>query len=468
MALQKWHDSKQETMSRYLYILLIIGGFITVNSAFSQTPFSGEIKELGDQHANIVLEYFKEDSWKNLLNKPIDTDGKFSFPVTFDHNGQYRIRLTTDPKRWGDFIVVVADIPKDGIRFTLNYRDLQGRPISINESDEQRAYEILMNEYNRLTLNTDSLNRREMKYLTREKEFFATCERMNTEYPKTYTGEILSRLLRTPIAPGWNAGQPIADSILDFNVKHAMDMIPFGNEDILNHIGFVRKLNLLYDNCSTNDQQIRDYVDLVMSKSLINDNVSAFVFRFVLDQMIDHKNEVGLSYLITWYAGDCSENDLVPEATKNLLKALANCEPGKKIELMSLPDLTGKKVAMSEVFSKNKITLLFFWKSSCSHCKEFEPILENLYRQYHPLGIEVYAIGTDKVQTDWEKEVASQNPVWPSVFLAYDNRKDFSKRFPVPSTPTIIAVDGNGVIIRRLIMRSKLEQALKEMLNDIH
>jgi len=56
---------------------------------------------------------------------------------------------------------------------------------------------------------------------------------------------------------------------------------------------------------------------------------------------------------------------------------------------------------------------------------------------------------------------------WPSVFLEYAARKDFSKRFPVPSTPTIIAIDQNGKILRRLVQRSKIESIILEMFEEI-
>jgi thioredoxin-related protein len=83
------------------------------------------------------------------------------------------------------------------------------------------------------------------------------------------------------------------------------------------------------------------------------------------------------------------------------------------------------------------------------------------------MGVEVYAIGSDKEEADWRKKATELNAPWKSVFLSYDSRKDFSKKYPVPSTPTLIAIDANGKVLRRLIMRSKLEIALDEMLELI-
>jgi thiol-disulfide isomerase/thioredoxin len=192
--------------------------------------------------------------------------------------------------------------------------------------------------------------------------------------------------------------------------------------------------------------------------------MTTYAFKFLLDKMISFRNEPGLSYLITWYADDCTEEGHMEENTRNLLIALDNCKPGKTIEFLTLPDANGKMISSKKVFAENKVTILLFWRANCSHCKEFEPKLEEYYAQYHSKGLGVFAIGTDKTKDEWLVQDKLNESPWSSVFLAYDQRKDFSKRFPVPSTPTLIAVDQNGVVLKRLITRSKIETEIKELL----
>jgi len=56
--------------------------------------------------------------------------------------------------------------------------------------------------------------------------------------------------------------------------------------------------------------------------------------------------------------------------------------------ISNLPGPDGQLISLSEVCAKNKLALLPFWRSTCSHCKEFEPVLAELYKKYHPLGVE--------------------------------------------------------------------------------
>ncbi len=424
------------------------------------------IHSLPSTNINCIFEYFQEESWKNLTSKSFEQGEKILFSIKFNHTGQYRIRLSSDPERWGDFIVDTSKNNEPAVSIDVNYTDLKKQPLRINSSKENDAYCLLMTAYNNFSLNPDSLGRKSLNYLQREKEFFMLCEKIRTDFPGTFSGDVLTNVLGSPIAPIWKWPNPAVDSLLVYNAKHALDNLQLTNQDVFHHIGFVRKLNLHF-NYFFELRITEQYIDQLMVKALADDYAASFMFKFLLDKMIQYKEENGLAYLITWYSTDCAESEMMNDATKNLLQALEKCKPGNQVEMLTLPDISGKQISMAKLVEKNKITLLLFWKSSCSHCKEFEPVLEELYKKYHPLGVEVYAIGTDKQQEAWQAELENRTPPWPSVFLSFSARKDFSKRFPVPSTPMLIAIDQNGKILRRMIMRSQLESILDEMLLEV-
>jgi thiol-disulfide isomerase/thioredoxin len=446
--------------------LLILSCTVLQTLSFAQIKFEGTISSLPPSGAKLILEYFSEDSWKHLISKELDATGNFTLNVTIGNSGQYRVRLGSDPERWGDFMLNAKQLPAQGLTLRCDYKELRKQPIRVEPSKEHDAYALISPAYNKLSLNPDSLDRKGLAFLTREREFFELCDRVKREFPETITAKMVCDLLGAPITPEWKNATPQLDSIRSFNAAHAFDRIPFTNPDIVHHIGFIRRLNLLFDYYQSQNRVV-DYIDKLMARALLDDHISAFAFRFLLEKMIDYKNEEGLSYLITWYSQDCSENTLVAQETKNLLLALEHCKPGNSIEFLTLPDPTGKRISMKEVASKSKITLILFWKTSCSHCREFEPLLQELYAKYHTQGLEVYAIATDKVEDVWRGEMKAMPADWPSVFLEYAARKDFSKRFPVPSTPTIIAIDQNGKILRRLVQRSKIESIILEMFEEI-
>jgi len=429
-----------------------------------QTLFSGTISQVPPPvNGNVILEYWKDDGWKQLANLPINPEGLFSGNVVFPHRGQYRVRLSSNPNKWGDFIVNPNTLPQAGISFKVSFNDLAARPIRVLDDTENAAYVELMAEYSAMLSRTEVLKEKPLEKLREEKSFAERCGVIKEQHKGTFAADIVASIFYKINAPAWNVEPLVMDSVITFNMDHGMDKVPFLNPEILNHYALVRTLNEFYYPFNEKNKAPQ-YIDEVMMKGSGDDVVNAFLFKFILDKMIDYKCEDGLAYLITWYATDCTENSLVSDATKNLLKALENCKPGNTIQSLTLPNLKGEMVSMESIYKKNKVTIIMFWRGNCSHCKEFEPMLEDIYTRYHSMGLEVYAIGTDNEEKPWRDQATLNNSPWPSVYLARESRKDFNKKYPVPSTPTLIAVDENGVILRRLIMRSKLEDVLKELL----
>jgi thiol-disulfide isomerase/thioredoxin len=429
-----------------------------------QTAFSGTISQIPPPvNGNVILEYWKDDGWKQLSNIPINSNGAFTTNVQFIHRGQYRIRLSSNPNKWGDFIINPSTLPKTGISFNVAFNDLASRPIRVIDDKENVAYVELMAEYSAMLARTEGMKEKPEEKLREEKAFSEKCGQIKELHKGTFAADVVASIFYKLSAPAWEIKPFVLDSVISYNMDHGMDKVPFLNPEILNHYALVRTLNEYYYPFNERNKAPQ-YIDEVMMKGSGDDVVNAFLFKFILDKMIDYKCEEGLAYLITWYATDCTENSLVSDATKNLLKALENCKPGNTIQSLTLPNLKGEMVSMESIYKKNKVTIIMFWRGNCSHCKEFEPLLEDIYSRYHSKGLEVYAIGTDNEEKPWRDQATLNNSPWPSVYLARESRKDFNKKYPVPSTPTLIAVDQNGVILRRLIMRSKLEDVLKELM----
>lgn len=446
------------------FFLLMTLLFIAINQiAHAQTSVAVKVNGLQAPTVTMIVEYFAEDNWKNLQTIKDPQNGTYAGKVTFPHDGQYRFRFSSDPKRWCEFLIVRKDLPANGIELTLDYTQLKGHPVKLYDSAEQNAYMELIPRFNDITINKDSLDRFALEYQLREQSLATLCEELARKYPNTFTANLIAKVASVPLFKGDAAHAQNPDSLIKFSSMHVMDNIPINHPDILHHIAFIRRINIAYMYFDKTKQP-QAYIDALMKKALVNDGMTTYMFKFLLDKMITFRNEPGLSYLITWYADDCTEEGHMEENTKNLLTALDNCKPGKTVEFLTLPDVNGKMISSKKVFQENKVTILLFWRANCSHCKEFEPKLEEFYAQYHEKGLGVYGIGTDKTQEEWAVQDKLNDSPWPSVFLSYDQRKDFNKRFPVPSTPTLLAVDSNGVVLKRLITRSKIESEIKELL----
>ena len=44
---------------------------------------------------------------------------------------------------------------------------------------------------------------------------------------------------------------------------------------------------------------------------------------------------------------------------------------------------------------RSQVTAVLIWESTCGHCKKELPKYKELYKEWHPKGLEIYAIGND-------------------------------------------------------------------------
>lgn len=81
---------------------------------------------------------------------------------------------------------------------------------------------------------------------------------------------------------------------------------------------------------------------------------------------------------------------------------------GNRIPNIVLPDTTQQNwVSLYDV--EAEYTLVSIWESTCGHCKKEIPKLEELYNEWHPKGLEIFAIGNDFEPEPWLKFVREKN-----------------------------------------------------------
>lgn len=104
---------------------------------------------------------------------------------------------------------------------------------------------------------------------------------------------------------------------------------------------------------------------------------------------------------------------------------------GQRVPNIILPD-TSQQVWKSLYDVDSEYTLLSIWESTCGHCKKEMPKLMELYEEWHPKGLEIYAIGNDFEPEPW---------------LDYVRKKDIKDWIHVSDNPQINASDSATALI---------------------
>jgi alkyl hydroperoxide reductase subunit AhpC len=132
---------------------------------------------------------------------------------------------------------------------------------------------------------------------------------------------------------------------------------------------------------------------------------------------------------------------------------------------ISLISTDGNNKSLSESIAAGKCTLLLFWSSECSHCREEMPSIKSLYQRYHSRGLEIYAVSLEQDKDKWLSYITKHNLLWTNV------RNDFSlpinpaMEYVVLSTPAMILIDSKGKVVHRFVPKSKVEKYVSALLD---
>ncbi len=156
----------------------------------------------------------------------------------------------------------------------------------------------------------------------------------------------------------------------------------------------------------------------------------------------------------------------LPEAValSKILKAAADCKPGKRIENFEQSDMAGHKVTLGS-FSGNYV-LLHFWESTDPVNRIMVSDLFPIWDKYQKRNFKIISIGmeTHATKEQWLKTIASKKLKWTHLtdFKGYLNTA--ALQFGVLKTPSYFLVDPAGKIVRKLDDVRKLGDYLEKIL----
>ena len=158
-----------------------------------------------------------------------------------------------------------------------------------------------------------------------------------------------------------------------------------------------------------------------------------------------------------------AENVILKE-TKEVVALIKSLQPGNQAPDFVQNDPNGNPIKFSDIYSKNKLTMVDFWASWCGPCRAFNPELVKIYKKYHKKGFEIIGVSHDQDHGKWVKGIADDNLTWPQVsdLKYWDN--EVGKMYYVRYIPQNIFVDQNGVIVGRQIDKPEVDKFIEDYL----
>lgn len=474
--------NKKQLKSLILYFLVYsLFTLFSINELSAQVNCKGKIENLPPNvKKKIAVEYWTDDWWMEMDTISLNADNSFEKSIPNKHL-QARFRIWGRANKWIDFLVPQNPDKDFVLDFgIMDYNKMNGGPARLS-GQENEAYFDLMTTSQECQLLNDSLESITAKTSLQIASFKNKldesrrilndkCKKISLTCKGSFIGDVLANILYyTSKNDLINDSKDILFSDQVFDRKHFLDNVPFNDKRVLSHISFIKKLYTYSQLFPKSDSlQLISFVDRLMNKRQGNEEVNAWIFHYLLFKFVNEKDEISLNYLLRSYSDDCAlEEHNSDKSVKTLISALKNCEVGKTAFKMFLPDTSGNNTSLANIALNNKLTLLFFWRSDCSHCREFEPELVKIYNKYRGLGLEIIGISMDISEASWKKYLLSNPMSWINLHIAtFEQRSQIRNNFPVPATPTLIAVDKNFTVRSRLINRVALEKYLDQELKN--
>ncbi|MBR9860644.1 AhpC/TSA family protein [bacterium] len=130
---------------------------------------------------------------------------------------------------------------------------------------------------------------------------------------------------------------------------------------------------------------------------------------------------------------------------------------------IKLPNPEGDSIELHSL--KGKVVLIDFWASWCGPCRQENPNVRALYKEYHDKGFEIYAVSLDKNLAQWEAAIQKDQLPWLHVSDLMAWNSSAARLYDVHSIPQTYLIDKDGRIYKVGLRSHDLEPVLDYLLN---
>ena len=122
----------------------------------------------------------------------------------------------------------------------------------------------------------------------------------------------------------------------------------------------------------------------------------------------------------------------------------------------------GESISLYDI--KGKVKLIDFWASWCGPCRGENPHVVEIYKEYHPKGLEIFGVSLDNNKEAWVKAIADDGLVWKHGSDLKGWQSAPAQLYSVSGIPHTVLLDENNNIIAKNLRGDELKQKIAELL----
>jgi len=136
---------------------------------------------------------------------------------------------------------------------------------------------------------------------------------------------------------------------------------------------------------------------------------------------------------------------------------------GKKAPDFTMNDVDGNPVSLSSKLGP-KLLLVDFWAAWCGPCRQENPNVVKVYKEFNKKGFDVLGVSLDQKKEDWVKAIADDNLTWTHVSDLKYWLNEAAGMFAVTSIPSNFLLDETGTIVGHNLRGEDLYKRVQETL----
>ena len=122
----------------------------------------------------------------------------------------------------------------------------------------------------------------------------------------------------------------------------------------------------------------------------------------------------------------------------------------------------GESISLYDI--KGKVKLIDFWASWCGPCRGENPHVVEIYKEYHPKGLEIFVVSLDNKKEACVKAIADDGLVWKHGSDLKGWQSAPAQLYSVSGIPHTVLLDENNKIIAKNLRGDELKQKIAELL----